>query len=194
MSKEDFHANFVSQNGLLEPIIMYKDKINLSALLWNVSANERHVASQKLYEKLRRNGIFDKLIRSELELRSMDATEFFFDPRDTKEIFEKLQNELPGDKIPITNETRNRLEEIEEIGRRAAHKWQGEKVAELVHSLTSFVEHHQDSLLHAKRRMADISGILDAVQQFLIEENKYKESVGIATNAESCGTKRHRSQ
>lgn len=193
MSKEDFRANFVYQNGLLEPIIMYKDKINLSALLWNVSVSERNVVSQVLREKLRRNGVFDKLIKPELELRSMDATDYFFDPRDTKEIFEKLQDELSGDKIPMTNETRNRLEEIEALGRRAADKWQGEKVAELVHSLTSFVEQHQDSLLHAKRRMADISGILDAVQQFLIEENKYKESVGVAADTESCGNKRPRS-
>lgn len=193
MSKEDYHTIFVSRRGVLEPIIMYKDKINLSILFWDVSINERCIVSRNLYENLRICGIFNKLLKPEIELKSMDATDYFFDPCDTKEIFQKLQDELPGEKIPMTNETRDRLEEIEELGRRSANKWKGEKVGELVHSLTSFVEHHQDSLLHAKRRMADISGILDAVQQFLIEENKYNESIGVATDTESCGTKRHRS-
>ncbi len=200
MSKDDFSAIFVPRAGLVEPIIMYKDKINLSVLFWNANINERCVASRKLYEKMRNDGIFDKLIKPEIELTSIDATDYFFHPRDTKEIFEKLQQELPGDKIPMTNETRARLQQLEELGQRAADKWEGEKVGELVHSLTSFVENHQNAMIHAKRRMADIGGILDAVQQFLIEENKYKESVGVATkesvgvatNTETCVTKRRR--
>lgn len=177
MSLADYKTHFIMEGSYAVAVICYKNRINLTTLLWDANHEDSYKAAERLYENLCMSGESDKLLVPEIQVSMIGYLRYFFHPRDTKVLYQKLVDLLPYEKKPMTKETETKLDEIQNYGERFAKQWEGEEVERLVFALTNFVEQNPDSLKHAKRRLADIAGIVDAVERFVAEEKIFKASL-----------------